>query len=132
MAPRPGRAGSGRVLHDDDVANSVRAIWRYDGDRAPVAQWTERGRPKACVGGSSPSGGARQYKPCTDQSALVLYFRNDTDRVIDVFVLYPDSGHDGELQSDVQRGETSITRGDLYPGSSCSERGVFIARDQSG
>ena len=26
--------------------------------RAPVAQWTERGRPKACVGGSSPSGGA--------------------------------------------------------------------------
>ena len=32
---------------------------RYDGVRAPVAQWTERGRPKACVGGSSPSGGAR-------------------------------------------------------------------------
>ena len=31
---------------------------RYDGLRAPVAQWTERGRPKACVGGSSPSGGA--------------------------------------------------------------------------
>ena len=31
---------------------------RYDGGRAPVAQWTERGRPKACVGGSSPSGGA--------------------------------------------------------------------------
>ena len=30
---------------------------RYDGARAPVAQWTERGRPKACVGGSSPSGG---------------------------------------------------------------------------
>ena len=26
---------------------------------APVAQWTERGRPKACVGGSSPSGGAK-------------------------------------------------------------------------
>ena len=31
---------------------------RYDDGRAPVAQWTERGRPKACVGGSSPSGGA--------------------------------------------------------------------------
>jgi hypothetical protein len=30
----------------------------YDGIRAPVAQWTERGRPKACVGGSSPFGGA--------------------------------------------------------------------------
>ena len=28
------------------------------GSGAPVAQWTERGRPKACVGGSSPSGGA--------------------------------------------------------------------------
>ena len=31
---------------------------RYDEVRAPVAQWTERGRPKACVGGSSPSGGS--------------------------------------------------------------------------
>ena len=31
---------------------------RYDGGRAPVAQWIERGRPKACVGGSNPSGGA--------------------------------------------------------------------------
>ena len=35
---------------------------RYDGGRAPVAQWTERGRPKACVGGSSPSGGARNLQ----------------------------------------------------------------------
>src|SRR5215212_1858240 len=26
--------------------------------RAPVAQWIERGRPKAGVGGSNPSGGA--------------------------------------------------------------------------
>ena len=32
----------------------------YDDGRAPVAQWTERGRPKACVGGSSPSGGAKK------------------------------------------------------------------------
>ena len=31
----------------------------YDGARAPVAQWIERGRPKAGVGGSNPSGGAR-------------------------------------------------------------------------
>ena len=31
---------------------------RYDVGRAPVAQWIERGRPKACVGGSNPSGGA--------------------------------------------------------------------------
>ncbi len=35
-----------------------RSARRYDEVRAPVAQWTERGRPKACVGGSSPSGGA--------------------------------------------------------------------------
>ena len=31
---------------------------RYDERRAPVAQWIERGRPKAGVGGSNPSGGA--------------------------------------------------------------------------
>ena len=30
----------------------------YDGVRAPVAQWIERSRPKAGVGGSNPSGGA--------------------------------------------------------------------------
>lgn len=30
----------------------------YDVPRAPVAQWTERHRPKVRVGGSSPSGGA--------------------------------------------------------------------------
>jgi hypothetical protein len=30
----------------------------YDEVRAPVAQWIERGRPKAGVGGSNPSGGA--------------------------------------------------------------------------
>ena len=31
--------------------------------RAPVAQWTERSRPKAGVGGSSPSGGATARTP---------------------------------------------------------------------
>ena len=31
--------------------------------RAPVAQWTERSRPKAGVGGSSPSGGATNLVP---------------------------------------------------------------------
>ena len=46
----PGRDG----LHDHCSVLGT----RYDGARAPVAQWTERGRPKACVGGSSPSGGA--------------------------------------------------------------------------
>ena len=46
----PGRDG----LHDHCSVGGT----RYDGARAPVAQWTERGRPKACVGGSSPSGGA--------------------------------------------------------------------------
>lgn len=30
--------------------------------RAPVAQWIERSRPKAGVGGSSPSGGARSKR----------------------------------------------------------------------
>src|SRR3712207_8043724 len=33
-------------------------LFRSGWTPAPVAQWTERGRPKACVGGSSPSGGA--------------------------------------------------------------------------
>ena len=40
---------------------------------APVAQWTERGRPKACVGGSSPSGGA------TPRSGLVLVRQRTTN-----------------------------------------------------
>ena len=48
-------------LHDDgrggDAQPAIGDAWGYDGGRAPVAQWTERGRPKACVGGSSPSGG---------------------------------------------------------------------------
>jgi hypothetical protein len=38
-----------------DASRGRRTISRH----APVAQWIERGRPKACVGGSSPSGGAK-------------------------------------------------------------------------
>ena len=59
---RPPLGGAAAWCADDPSASSV--PWgdhpwaRYDGVRAPVAQWTERGRPKACVGGSSPSGGA--------------------------------------------------------------------------
>ena len=41
----------------------------YDGGLAPVAQWTERGRPKACVGGSSPSGGASTTARPSDRQA---------------------------------------------------------------
>ena len=45
---------------------SARVRW----SRAPVAQWTERGRPKACVGGSSPSGGASFLK--ADRLTLIM------------------------------------------------------------
>src|SRR5262245_26876759 len=49
---------------------------RYHRDRAPVAQWTERGRPKACVGGSSPSGGATaQRRAVTPNSARCRFDR---------------------------------------------------------
>ena len=51
----------------------------YDPKRAPVAQWTERSRPKAGVGGSSPSGGAMNC------SRWALTFGALTkDRVIEV------------------------------------------------
>ena len=42
-----------------DASNRVAgSSWVTIRARAPVAQWTERSRPKAGVGGSSPSGGA--------------------------------------------------------------------------
>ena len=49
-APRATSARNGRCLASE-----------YDVGRAPVAQWIERGRPKACVGGSNPSGGATPH-----------------------------------------------------------------------
>src|SRR4029079_8823564 len=65
VAPRAAvqkEVGEGSVVHlaTDCRGGSRKASLTpgYDGVRAPVAQWTERGRPKACVGGSSPSGGA--------------------------------------------------------------------------
>ncbi len=54
MAPRRSIPTPGSRSRRGRRSGAVR--W---GPRAPVAQWTERGRPKACVGGSSPSGGAR-------------------------------------------------------------------------
>ncbi len=63
---RPYRMRSGRgasvisrwIVGEGRRSAGFRVRARYDDLRAPVAQWTERGRPKACVGGSSPSGGA--------------------------------------------------------------------------
>ena len=49
------------VAHSDSVD--------YDDGRAPVAQWIERGRPKACVGGSNPSGGAIDTSTASASSA---------------------------------------------------------------
>ena len=42
----------------------------YDIGRAPVAQWIERSRPKAGVGGSNPSGGATPHTARSSASAL--------------------------------------------------------------
>ena len=50
----------------------MRAVAGYDGARAPVAQWTERGRPKACVGGSSPSGGATPAQSASSSGRRAL------------------------------------------------------------
>jgi hypothetical protein len=69
---------------------------------------------------------------CSDQSALVLRFTNNTDRVLNVAVHRTDTGVDFDLRSDVKPGETAVLRGDLYPGSQCSESGVLIARDTQG
>ena len=55
------RASRGRIVGERrrrPFSGLARDVAGYDEIRAPVAQWTERGRPKACVGGSSPSGGA--------------------------------------------------------------------------
>src|SRR3954471_17907620 len=45
----------------------------YHRPRAPVAQWIERSRPKAGVGGSNPSGGTtrRQGASCKHRSHVV-------------------------------------------------------------
>ena len=70
---------------------------------------------------------------CSDQGyAGLLRFVNHSDRVIDVYVLYPDTGHEFDLAPGINPGQTSATRSDVYPGDNCSDRGVFIARDQQG
>src|SRR5437899_2530848 len=53
----PGR-GAGSPPSPRRITASLAPAEEVRSKRAPVAQWIERGRPKACVGGSSPSGGA--------------------------------------------------------------------------
>src|SRR4051794_4962946 len=69
---------------------------------------------------------------CTDQTELVLHFRNDTQHVVDVSVLNPDSNFEDVIERDIQPGQTTTSRGDVFPGARCSNRGVLIARDKQG
>lgn len=70
---------------------------------------------------------------CTGQEGNVyLHFSNRTDGPIDVAVLYPDTNHEFVLESGIKPGTTSVTRSDVYPSSTCSDRGVLIARDAQG
>jgi hypothetical protein len=69
---------------------------------------------------------------CTDQNTLVLHFRNETNKALDVFLLNPDTNQESAMQRDIRPNETTITRGDIFPGASCSSRGILIARDKQG
>jgi beta-N-acetylhexosaminidase len=62
-------------------------IMRDNGSRAPVAQWIERSRPKAGVGGSNPSGGAIPHRSPRARWRTSL-LRSPTIRRFTVVVLF--------------------------------------------
>jgi len=66
---------------------------------------------------------------CSDQDGNAsLHFTNGTTSTLTVAVRYPDQGNEFVLQSKIEPGMTSVTRSDVFPGNTCSDRGVLIAR----
>jgi hypothetical protein len=76
--------------------------------------------------------GPRQVQALVAVATASLHFTNGTTSTLTVAVRYPDQGNEFVLQSKIEPGMTSVTRSDVFPGNTCSDRGVLIARDSSG
>ena len=70
---------------------------------------------------------------CSDMVGNVsLHFTNQTSGPIEVILINPATGSEYVMEPEIKPGSTSVTRSDVYPGDTCSDRGVLIARDARG
>ena len=70
---------------------------------------------------------------CSDHTdSVYLHFTNATQETIEVVLLNPSTRSEYVMQPKIEPGTTSVTRSDVYPGDTCSDRGILVARDANG